>query len=110
MIEKVLPARELGGYCLLSCTKVLRMGPAGGLHVDAMLATSWEGGVACAHSKDDFGQGETTIPQDVTPLHIGLVRLVDTSQPYMAIMMVMFTPEAILVTVCCKEGWEVEAG
>ena len=31
---------EWRGYCLLSCVKALWMGPAGGLHVAAMLAAS----------------------------------------------------------------------
>ena len=53
--EEVLAATELEGYCLLSWTKVLRMGPAGGLHVAAMLALSWESSAACAHAKDDLG-------------------------------------------------------
>ena len=44
--EEVLPATELGGYCLVSWNKVLKMGPAGGLHVAAMLAASWEGSAA----------------------------------------------------------------
>ena len=35
---EVLSAAELGEYCLLSWTKVLRMEPAGGLFVAAMLA------------------------------------------------------------------------
>ena len=50
--EDVLSAMELGGFCLLSYAKDLRMGPAGGLHVAAMLAVSWEGGAA--HAEDDL--------------------------------------------------------
>ena len=83
------------------------MEPAGGLHVAAMQAASWEGSAACAHAEEDLGQGEATIPQNVTPQG-SLVRLVETSQPYM--MMVKLTPRAILMTVRCEEGWQVEAG
>ena len=42
LVEEVLSATELGGYCLLFWTKVLRVEPAGGL-VAAMLAAPWEG-------------------------------------------------------------------
>ena len=62
--EQVLSATKLGEYCLLSWTKVLRMEPAGGLHVAAKLAASWEGSVACAHAEDDLERGEATIPQE----------------------------------------------
>ena len=34
------------------------MEPAGGLHVAAMLAVSWEGGAACGNAEDDLGRGE----------------------------------------------------
>ena len=64
MGEKVLSAIELGAFCLLSGTKVLRMGPAGGLHVAAMLAPTWEEGAACAHTEDNLGRGEATIPHE----------------------------------------------
>ena len=64
-MEEVLSATELGEYCLLYWTKVLRMGPAGGLHVAAMLVVSLEGGAACAHAEDDLGRGETTSRQEM---------------------------------------------
>ena len=63
-MEEVLSATELKEYCLLSWKKVLRIGPPGGIHVAAMLAPTWEGGAACAHTEDDLGQGKATIPQD----------------------------------------------
>ena len=45
----------------------------------------------------------------MSPPQGSLVRLVVmASRPYL--MMVKLTPKAILMTVRCKEGWEVEAG
>ena len=63
-MEDVLSSSELGEFCLLSWTKVLRMWPSGGLYVAAMLAASWEDSAACAHGEDKLGQGNVTIPQD----------------------------------------------
>ena len=54
---------ELGGYRHLSCLKIkdLSLGLDVGLFVAAMLAATCEGGAACAHAKDNLGQGEATI-------------------------------------------------
>ena len=89
---------ELEEYCHLSCLKDLRLGLDGGLPVAATLAATCEGGVACAHAKDNLGQGEATIPNYVTPPMEVLY-----GQPYM--MIVKLTPEAILMMVRCEEGW-----
>ena len=40
------------------------METAGGLHVAAMLAPTWEGDAAFAHAEDDLGRDEATIPQE----------------------------------------------
>ena len=66
LVEEVLSAMELGGFCPLSYVTDLRMGPGGGLHVAAVLAVSSEGGAARAHAKDDLERGEEDLVLGMT--------------------------------------------